>query len=191
MSNHRQSTYHGPSLVSIGVQILLAAAVAAVTLWISIGESDNGRELAGTVLGTLLGVFLVNRIAAQLLERQTVRDRAERRRESQVRRYSMPDLTPWPGSGPKMWPEPIEQPGPWDKAAAEPPTAVAGSSTAAEPVAAPVGEQTRRIVPPPAVPVPDAGTVYGSPTEAARTMVAVPVFRDEQDRQDWADRHQS
>lgn len=132
MSNHRQTTAPGPSLVSVIVMALATMSTIGTGLWITWGATDE-RHLAGAGLAFALAVVLLaqtvgrasDRVTA--LERQQARQRrflAEAARRTEERasqntpiigrlaRVSIDgaDLTPVL----RGWPQPIEQVGPWE-----------------------------------------------------------------------------
>jgi hypothetical protein len=185
MSNHRQATDPGPSLVSIWMGALATLVTIALSVWIIWGVPIDERHVMGMALGMLLATLLAAQTIVRALDRETARARQERHRARQVAGTSPAGAAALPGpveewpwgqepstwmldpsgnlAGPlsdpegwmnahrpkkraAAWPEPIEQPGPWQDR-----------------------EPTQRLTPP--------------PSPAALRSLNVPVFRDEADRE--------
>jgi hypothetical protein len=132
MSNHRQATAPGPSLVSIIVMALATLSTIGVGIWIMNGATDE-RHLAGAALGFVLAVVLTAQTMgrawehAQEADKRAARQRrflaeAGRRTEERASEDTAiigrparvtvdgADLTP----ASRGWPQPIEQVGPWE-----------------------------------------------------------------------------
>lgn len=126
MSNHRQDTAPGPSLVSITVMAAATLSTIGVGLWIIWGATDE-RHLAGGGIATVLAVVLTAQTMGRTYERATAQERqqarqrrflaeaarrVEERASGGARTMILGELAPIvPG---QPWPQPIEQVGPWE-----------------------------------------------------------------------------
>ena len=126
MSNHRQTTAPGPSLVSVIMMALATLSTIGTGLWITWGATDE-RHLAGAGLAFALAVVLTAQTMGRASDRVTALERRQARRrrflDEAARRVEerategartmvLGDLAPVvPG---QPWPQPIEQVGPWE-----------------------------------------------------------------------------
>jgi hypothetical protein len=82
MSNHRQATDPGPSLVSIAVMTVATLVTIATAVWIAWGATDE-RHVVGVALSMLLAVLMT----AHTIMRASERAVALERRAARRRRY--------------------------------------------------------------------------------------------------------
>jgi hypothetical protein len=79
MSNHRQTTASGPSLVSVIVMALATLAVIATSTWV-LASPDPFRQAAGGGLGFLLALVLMAQTMGRAYERVATVERAANRK---------------------------------------------------------------------------------------------------------------
>lgn len=216
MSNHRPVDDPGPSVASIAVTGAVALAALGASWFILWGPMDT-RGIVGTALGWLLAMLLAAQAVARASQRSSAQDRIKRWEDRQKRdhvrlsamvrpvfseqedEHTWPVAVPQENPGPEYpgpeYPEPVArvlgepEPEPWavDQTHTFPVGGVderpdylirAAEATVA---AREVGTETQRLKWPP--------HQQHGPSAAALRPIAVPVFRTEQDRAEWADRH--
>lgn len=129
MSNHRPAADPGPSLISIWILAAACLVTIALSLWLIWDEVITDRHIIGMAMGMLLAVQLGAQAVVRAMDRDTARRRirayrarrvAETTDEAVERRWPTPERDtfstvvqePDPVAT-QPWPQPIDQPGPW------------------------------------------------------------------------------
>lgn len=173
MSNHRPITDPGASVASIATGVALTLTALAGVTYILWDENLDGRALTGAALGFSLALLVMTQTVFRVSDRLAARERVERWEARQVE--PDPELEPDPWLEPELtdrWAAGEDDPGP---------TVL---NSAGWPVPTPETwrtDETQRLSYP--------GRQVHGPSAAALRPIQVPVFRDEGDRQAWADRN--
>jgi hypothetical protein len=122
VSNHRQATALRPSLASIWFGALATLTTIALSIWVLWGPTMDSRHVMGCALGMLLATLMAAQTIVRAIDRDTARERQRRHQarlvagqspaEAVAARWPDPESDAYPQS-PEDWPQPIEQPGPW------------------------------------------------------------------------------
>ncbi len=99
MSNHRQRTQRGPSLVSIVVTGAATLAVIILAFWVITGPVTDQRHLTGGLLGIVLGVLMTSQVVVRVTERQIITD-DRKAAEDRARRERVLNTGTWLGDQP-------------------------------------------------------------------------------------------
>jgi hypothetical protein len=101
VSNHRQRTQRGPSLVSIVVTGAATLAVIILAFWVITGPVTDQRHLTGGLLGIVLGVLMTSQVVVRVTERQIVTDEL-RAAADRARRERVLNTGTWLGDQPSQ-----------------------------------------------------------------------------------------